>query len=194
MDVELKNRLVGAAVLFSFGIIFIPMILDGQPEQTAAALLIPTEPAPLVQDMAMPKTVDLTSLKTAPAQPILQSDIEQEEANPDYHQDPQFKATLKPQKTGLKTPTPSPKKHPPEFDRKAWVIQVGSFANRQNAHGLTLKLQKLGYQAYEEQISTKKGNIVRVRIGPEANHARAKKIRTDIQRRMNLSGLVVSYP
>jgi len=193
MDVQLKNRLVGAAVLFSFGIVFIPMILDGRPGKVAASLVMPAEPGPLVQTMVMPKTVDLSLLKAQSAKPILQTEIEQEEANPHYQEDVLFNAEVKPQ---AKPPNTKPAKETrvAGFNRKAWVIQVGSFANRKNAHGLTLKLQKLGYQAYEEQVATKKGPIVRVRVGPEANHARAKKIRTDIKRTMNLSGLVVSYP
>ena len=196
MDIGLKNRLVGAAVLFSLGIIFIPMLLDGQPEPATQLQDIPPEPESFVQNLQAPNEIDLSKepLAQSDIKPVIESDIRSQESNKNYKQDKVFKEKthLKPVK---KVSSVKIQKHTQVgFDKRVWVIQVGSFALAKNAHGLIKKLQSLGYQAFEEQIFTKKGPVYRVRVGPEVNKKQAIKIRNDIKSRVNLLGLVVSYP
>jgi len=53
-------------------------------------------------------------------------------------------------------------KSAPQFDEQAWVIQIGSFSNKDNATKLVSELRTQGYRAYE-RIS---GEYSRVYVGP----------------------------
>ena len=211
MDTGLKNRLVGAAVLFSLGIIFIPMLLDGQPEPVTQPQAIPSEPNSVVQNLQAPSEIDLSTepLAQSTIKPVIESDIKSQESNENFKQDEIFKQArhIKPLEnvnsaneekiTATATKADENATHKETlvgFDKRVWVVQVGSFSSAGNAHGLIKKLQKLGYQAFEEQIFTEKGAVYRVRVGPEADYKQAKKIRNDIKSRVNLPGLVVRYP
>ncbi|MBT5231822.1 MAG: hypothetical protein HOM11_16280 [Methylococcales bacterium] len=193
MNTQLKNRLVGAAVLFSFGVIFIPMLLNGKAERFSQAhVIVPPEPAAIEQDLAMPEPVseEVIAKFESAITPVLASTVDAEPVAKTFKKDPVFQAKEQPKP--IKTAVKSTLRN--GFDKKTWVIQVGSFASANNAHGLTQKLQKLGYQAFEENIKTKKGEIVRVRVGPEIDIQKAKRIRGEIKSRMKLNGLVVQYP
>lgn len=52
-----------------------------------------------------------------------------------------------------------------------WSVQVGSFANRQNADRLTGELRRLGYRSFIAEGTSRAGKLYRVRIGPEADRA-----------------------
>jgi DedD protein len=199
MDTNLKNRLVGATVLFSLGVIFIPMLLDGRPEPVDLAQIIPAEPAPSNQALTLPEETDLSAVQIEQnsVKPIVESQIKSEPVNSDYTQDQVFQLNDvqldEPEKVNKVPESDSKKQLQVGFDRQAWVIQVGSFASAKNAHGLTRKLQKMGYQAFEEEIFTKKKAIYRVRVGPEASLKRAKKIQQEIKSKTSLDGMVVRY-
>jgi len=54
------------------------------------------------------------------------------------------------------------KKNTPKFEEQAWVIQIGSFSNKDNAAKLVSDLRTQGYRAYE-RVS---GEYSRVYVGP----------------------------
>lgn len=60
-----------------------------------------------------------------------------------------------------------------------FVVQIGAFSNMQGARTQVARARKLGFDAYTETIATRKGDRIRVRVGPyltreQANVARAK--------------------
>lgn len=56
----------------------------------------------------------------------------------------------------------APKKNKLQFEEQAWVIQIGSFSNKDNATKLVSDLRTQGYRAYE-RVS---GEYSRVYVGP----------------------------
>lgn len=61
----------------------------------------------------------------------------------------------------------------------AFVVQVAAFSDRYGAQSLVTKLKKVGFPAFTETVTTDKGTLHRVRIGPYssrevADAARAK--------------------
>jgi DedD protein len=54
-----------------------------------------------------------------------------------------------------------------------WAVQLGSFANKQNAEILAAELRKQNFAAFLSQISTSSGQLHRVRIGPQKDRESA---------------------
>ncbi|WP_223668930.1 SPOR domain-containing protein [Kangiella shandongensis] len=57
------------------------------------------------------------------------------------------------------------------FQEQAWVIQIGSFSNKDNALGLVSKLRTQGYRAYHRMS----GEYTRVYVGPYPDEVAAEK-------------------
>lgn len=91
-------------------------------------------------------------------------------------------------------PTPAP-----EFDGKPGVpagsygINVGLFANENNARNAFIKLSDAGLPAYSEQMRGKKGPLTRVRVGPFDSDAQAQKTAERI-RALGLDAEVFKQP
>ena len=77
---------------------------------------------------------------------------------------------------------------------KAWAVQVGSFAKRNNALALQKKLRDKKYPAFVEFVKNTKTSVYRVRIGPQAKRERAEAIQKDIKKTLGIKGVVVSHP
>ena len=76
----------------------------------------------------------------------------------------------------------------------AWVVQVGSFSDSDNALVLRDKLLKQKYAAFVDEVKGPGGEkIFRVRIGPELLRSRADMIRDELEKRSRLKGIVVRH-
>ena len=76
----------------------------------------------------------------------------------------------------------------------AWIVQLGSFTDEDNAQSLNEKLRKAGYPAFVEPLK-KNGKIsYRVRVGPEIKRSEADLLLKNMKDKMKLDGIVVSYP
>lgn len=75
----------------------------------------------------------------------------------------------------------------------AWVIQMGSFKNKNNALHLANDLRANGYSAFIQQVATTFGESTRVFVGPESRlkavHSLVGKIENDV----HLRGIIISY-
>jgi DedD protein len=200
-DILLKQRLVGAIVLVSLGIIFIPMILSGgdqagdrltvsnipqKPDKDFVSRIIPLdkqapEPGPLPTDSSS-KTV-----KPAPSKQVK------------VYKAPEV-AKLKDAEPVKAAPKPSPKvvakpvAKPAATAKKGWVAQVGSFSSKSNAYGLRDKLRKKGFTAFVDSIKNKGKTTYRVRIGPEAQKAKASEQLARATKITKTKGFVARYP
>ncbi|HEB91897.1 MAG TPA: sporulation protein [Gammaproteobacteria bacterium] len=198
MNIQLKQRLVGAVVLVSLAVIIIPMLLPGEggytrPQQGSA---IPTEPdyrfaplpepppAPLVaqappvpvETLPEPEVVEPAAKKTLP-KATKKTDIQ-----PDLPID-------------AATPKESAVSKAGDGQATAWVVQVGSFSSAKNAHALRDKLRKLGHATFVEAVKDEAGkSVYRVRVGPEVRRDLAEKLQQQLVRDAKLKGIVLRYP
>lgn len=126
--------------------------------------IVQPEPAPAV-DLTLPATN--TAAKIIPPKPQPPLPVPEQSATP-----PAVKpAPAKPAEISVK---PEPK-NTATFER--WTIQAGSFTKKENAVSQRDKLRKLGFSAALETLSTGKGPIYRLKIGPELSKQRALEIR-----------------
>lgn len=190
MDIQLKERLVGAMVLVLAAVIFIPMLLDGpnRNRQVSQAVPLPAEngserrtvrisldPATPVSDATLrqrqtqehqaaePASVDLTeSQQTADA-----AQPEVAVRAPAQAVPPNDEPAAKPARSvpAAKTQTAA---------EAAWTVQVGSFSSSDNAEGLAGKLKQQGHAAFVSEFRDAKGMHYRVRVGGFADRDAAQ--------------------
>ena len=212
MNIQLKQRLVGAVVLVALAVIFIPMLLPGEGDLASGIdgsnippepdyRFSPTAPAPSAPPMVAAPSVpmDAKSLdaamdetlytKSAPAKPS--------KSTPLVEKAKSVKESASAKKSiAIKKPLTAPAKPAKQKSLKAsgWVVQVGSFSNSRNAHALRDKLRKQGHVTFVEAVKGKSGTAYRVRIGPEVSHQSADRLRQKLADTSGLKGLVQAYP
>ena len=203
MNDQLKQRLVGAIVLVSLAVIFIPMILPGGGMGDSMNVRkAPAEPdyrfpspksapkAPPISDAVIvpmgdsePKADVKSSAKASTKTSTTEKKISSKKASANK------KVTTKPV---VSIPDKKPDIKPGQVT--AWIVQVGSFTSSPNAKALRDKLRKMGYASFVEALKGKQGMIYRVRVGPELTRTRAEKLQKQLVKKAKLNGMVQSYP
>jgi len=128
VDEGLKKRLIGATVLVSLVVIFVPMLLEKDPVVSTdlEENIIPEKPETDFSSRVMPlEDEDLSRPPPAvvePVTPVIQP-------SPDTQAPKQVVASKKPQKKAVPKPVPQKRAPPQRVGLTAWVIQVGSFSN-----------------------------------------------------------------
>ena len=177
MEQMLKQRLIGAVVLVSLAVIFIPMLLDGAPDSKdgITGSNIPLKPFKIESDPVRPVSPLSRSNNAGGKLPAVDT---RQESSP-VHQG--SKITPKPAEKG-------------ESKLKSWVVQLGSFSDKQNALNLRKKLRKSKYNAFIEESRTSAGkSSFRVRVGPELDEKRAGRIQKKLLSELKLKGVVLRY-
>ncbi len=172
MDEGLKKRLIGATVLVSLVVIFVPMLLDDEPVIDAGIKRsnIPDKPDNAFSSRIQPlETADL-SQPPADLLPVERGDSEPAKVPADKGGS---EAAVVDATTA--TPVAEPQKPKQRVGLSAWVLQAGSFSNRDNADKLVKELQAQKFAAFLEQVEIKGRTLFRVRVGPEVDRARAEQ-------------------
>lgn len=85
------------------------------------------------------------------------------------------------------------KKAPAQKTAQAWVVQLGTFANKANVDGLIKKLQNKGFAAYSKKQKSANEYIYQVLVGPEIDREKAKELLHNLQNTFKLKGIIVRY-
>ncbi len=198
-NINIKQRIIGALVLVSLGIIIIPMLLNGgatskhsisgnnipeQPKKFKAVL--PNVPQPMVMPArktvtAYPDRKQGTIVKPKDAMPKNSSVKKQVAAKPKSKSKPivdksNYKKATKPTSTKINT---------------AYTLQIASFSQKANAEALQKKLRKKNYKAYTESILTSKGRIYRLRVGPYLKFDQITSIKIKIEKQFKLKNTII---
>ena len=198
-DNRIKQRIVGAIVLVSLGVIFIPMILSGTREQSMPIFGSPIPEKP--DNIANIKVLEFENTPKPPKKPeVVRLPVDKYSSKEDKPVKTEVKPEVKPTPV---EPSKSEVKQSPETVKpqteekkplKAWAVQLGSFENRKNALVLKDKLIKKGFRAFVEKIIKANKTSYRVRVGPEVRRDNALKLQKQIEQKMNIKGLVMTHP
>jgi DedD protein len=208
MEQTLKQRLIGAIVLVSLAVIFIPIILEGPDDEwTPRSHSIPAQPQ-------MDYRADM-ELELPPHTPVLDETVamevirqEQSESEPQPAVETvKTEAVLATVPEPVKAPEPvkvEPKPAPPDKQivqvapktepLKGWYVQVGSFGQEMNAMGLRDRLVASGFQVRLQDIELGKKHAYRVLVGPSTSRTTAEKQAQKLQSSQQLKGMVIEYP
>ena len=166
------QRVIGAVILISLVVIFLPMLLDGTGEERQR--LVTERPSPPHIDLEAVTVEEITAK-------MEQMERESEAALPrevvdgtDYGEAQDF--TL--DKNNLPV---------------AWSLQLASFSNKENAVKLRAKLREENFRAYV-LVNRRNGEaLFQVFVGPMASKASLAEIGSRIKASMNLEGWLVRY-
>lgn len=202
MDPQLKQRLVGAAVLVALAVLFIPSFLH-TPHPTRAAIprdiaplpadefpaampviepLLATEidqgldadPAALAAQVA-PSAGAMTDLAALPTNALLQAPVVEK-------RDPASRSSA--------TVTP-PEGAEVAVKDAQWTIQLGSFASEDNANGLLAKLRQAGFEAFVAPLTQDNKRAYRVRVGQTDTRGQAERLHARLAQTLGYTGMIV---
>ncbi|MDY6840147.1 MAG: SPOR domain-containing protein [Pseudomonadota bacterium] len=217
----LKQRIIGALVLVSLAVIFVPMLFDEpHSERTSTTIKIPEEPP--FPEVAAPRTEvapapssgpeSRDGNRTAPATGENSGD------SPGYRileDSPGDKATSgvvestdagQPPASSAREPasasagtvgqaSENPATETAEYERSlegAWVVQLGSFGNSDNARRLRDQVREKGYGSHLQKVVRGDTTLTRVFSGPFASKSDAESAKTALDDAFGLNSLVTS--
>ena len=193
MSEQLKRRLIGASVLISLAVIFVPMLFEREPVLVDRGFMkpIPKPPDEKFDSALLDDEIVLPEVAVAPVTedrgPPADVDLVKTEPRPEPEQEPEPPA----EKTTEEIEAPAK----PKVGLSAWVVQVGSFSKKENALQLVQKLRKAGFDTMEPELVEIRGkSLYRVRIGPEIARENAQKLLPAVKKVSGLNGTVVRYP
>ena len=222
MDRQLKQRVVGAAVLVVLGVIFIPIFLDNDALETRipeVAELPPAPEAPYESHVEPIDEDDMFALERAMEEPVapplepMPGPIPGSIAGPAHedagsaaapagqedaavaqsaHADPAGSAASAAEPVAATAGAGAAAEDP--VAGAGWSVQLGSFAEQDNASRLVARLQEAQLPGYVERSSENGASIWKVRVGPVIAREEAEKLRARLARDFGLEGLLLRYP
>lgn len=186
MDDRIRQRLVGAIVLVALGVIFLPMLFD-TPNRGWLGEDRPLIPAPPQELQNLAESVRTAEPSPGTETPQLTAPITSNALAPGATNDSAA------QVADIPAPSRSPRALSPDPQLATWAVQVGSFSSAENATRLRDKLRKLGFRAYTEEHEEDGKRATRVRVGPELDEERAKKLLSGLKAKAKIEGIVVRH-
>ena len=194
MDQNIKNRLVGMAVIFALAVIFLPMILDGSGVRKAKfEVVIPAQPVVSANPEFDQKIIELeASVEDLPELEARYVDEQSSENRIERKTEAEAETTASVAKAKPK-PKPMPKSEP-RIGGENWVLQVGSFQDRSKAMLQRDKLRKSNIAAvFIEQFNNNNKVSYRVRLGPFVDRDLTRIAQNKIRAKHNIDGIIMKY-
>lgn len=176
-----KHRIIGAVIVVSLAVIFVPMILDRR-EAPAELTSVDKVSAPAAE--AGERKVVVTPVR--PELPRATPRAEKSSTAPSPSASPAPPAAV--------ARAPVKPAEPKSTVKNGWVVQVGTFTNSTNATRLEEQLKKHGHTVRVERVALDRGNAVRLRVGPFRDKPLAVKAQGQIQKQVGVQGVVLAYP
>lgn len=220
----LKQRIIGALVLVSLAVIFVPMVFDEpHSERTSTTIKIPEEPPfpevtapeadpeappaytqselegenqePLPGDEAEPGYRLVEESAESEPEPFTGTDsaLSQEQQASSSLNEPETSASASADESGQKTATAQSESA--EYTRSldgAWVVQLGSFGNADNARRLRDQVRDKGYGSHLQSVERGETTLTRVFSGPFSSKTDAEAAKRDLDAAFSLNSLVTT--
>ena len=192
MDLSLKQRLLGAAVLIALAVIFVPMFMStSAPKKSAemetSTLAIPPAPDHEFQTRVLPVDAAAQNKGTSPpSTPDRIVPFDTASATKPGPQTPNAvpaSALLAPARAVVQASAPpeSAKASPGQAANGRFFVHLGVYSATRNAAELVASLKKSGLPAFSEPSEYKGKPAERVRVGPFADRAAAETARLRIK-------------
>ena len=193
MEQNIKNRLVGIIVIFALAVIFLPMILDGSGmRKEKFEIVIPPPPVVDSNSQFDSKIIELNA--RAEAIPELEQQFVDEVSSENRVK----RTPVTPEKQESEAEsTPAPAiaaVEPAKVGGISWVLQVGSFQDRNKALVQRDRLRKSNIAAvFIEQFNVNNKPSYRVRLGPFINREQTRVAQNKIKAKHDIDGIIMKY-
>lgn len=187
MNTVMKQRLVGTVVIGCLAIIFIPILLDGEgltpPELTDSIPDAP--PMPLVPQIEAQR-------------PEIRSDtLENTQVTSRSNAEAETVDTATDANTNSIAETPPPAPAQPQLNNaglpETWTVRLGSFGELANAEALVTRLRERDYRAFTRPLSTSRGPLTGVYVGPVLTQREAASLQQELVSAFELEGVVIQF-
>lgn len=191
-----KQRIVGALIIVSLAVIFLPMLFD-EPHQERERQTLEIPPEPEIPDVAVEEPTQPEVTETVQGSVPAPNEADQG-GDSDTTELPMADggSTTKQQEErsgGGETPEPSPEEQP---DTKvlegAYLVQLGSFGSAENARRLRDRAREEGMEAYIESFDRDGETLTRVFAGPFVDRAAAEEAKAQLDQSFGLDTLVIA--
>lgn len=209
MDDGLKQRLIGAFVLFALAVIFLPAFFDRESMQPVdKKTQIPAAPHLETVEIEETQRVDVDVEAKPPESMFIPEDPEQDAAVDDQNNNAAENTgmTVSTTEEPKEKSTPSVNESNENENGKGraiaqdengvpqgWVLQVASFKEQDRATALMKELNDEGYKAFTRTIETQKGSMTRLYVGPKLDKNQLLKEKSSIEKKFKLSTLIVKF-
>ena len=207
----LKQRVVGAFVIISLAVIFLPMVFD-EPRQQESNIIVPVPPRPAFQVKEIERPVKpefqrlQVNLKT---QKVVEEErsasaSNQLKINTDINK--AAEAVIKDLDVTTATANDSSEKvvdtsmtdsspkvsHLPVF-KNVWMVQLGVFTKTENAYQLRDQVRKDGFDCHTKKIDLNGTTAVKVFSGPFVDKTEAEKMKLKLDKKHKLDTKVIFF-
>ncbi len=219
MDQQLKQRLVGISVIFALAVIFLPMILDGSGQHLEKLdIKIPIPPSvesrvdvrqqvielkrevdalPAMTSVIVDEVSDAQVKPEAEVKPeITDTAVQETKVTKPPASNPTTKTTAPDTQKKVQKVTPEPAKVPQKVlaGGEQWVIQVGSFQDKDKAYKQRDLLRKSRLSAVFIEKFTQNGSLrYRVRMGPFLTRDSATVVKNKVLAKYSIKGWLMRY-
>jgi DedD protein len=220
MDQQLKQRLVGISVIFALAVIFLPMILDGSGQHLETLdVKIPIPPKVESRVDVKQQVIELQrEVESLPVmKPVIVDEVSDAQASDGNNSNKEKTASSETQSSTADAPQPKPEEKPakpakpakveqaaapestkteskPQVGGESWVIQVGSFQDKDKAYKQRDMLRKSKLSAVFIEKFNQDGSLrYRVRMGPFLSRDEAKVVKNKILAKYSIKGWLMKY-
>ena len=189
-EIELKRRgrrrLIGAATIGLLGIVFLPMIFDGEPKRNSAGSTLKKQEI----SVQVPPKEGQPVLPTPSAVRPPQVAVGADKATLNEPAKPATDATVDTAavKTGsvaskAEKSVPVVKPDPAVVDtaKKGFAVQLGVFADADNARQTIAKMKEAKLPVFSDSVPIKSGTATRIRVGPFATREKADSALAEVK-------------
>lgn len=195
LDEQLKKRLIGAGVLLSLLVIFLPSFWETDYSIDSGVSSRDVPESPFENEKFQSKVQPLPSERSTPtaiSAPVADQQVSKPKRPPEV-------VAEKPRRLEAKSQAPvrvAARQGANLSSLTSWAVQVASFPEKSSATKLIGDLQKLNYPAFLVPVDIKGKRWYRVRIGPEVDKKRAS-LMVDKLRKIKGKGLnpsIIRHP
>jgi len=209
MDSRAKQRLTGAVILVALVVLLVPSLLTGpsdspapsqdaqnegmrqytidmnEQDRRAQPNGVTAEPEPVAASKSAPPALAVPGEPAAPAPQVAAAPVNPMSANAPVQ------AAPAPEPAPVSPPAAPRTASPPAPNQRGnFVVQLGTFANRENADKLVRDMTTKGFAAFVVPTTSSRGELYRVRVGPARDRAAAEALAAQLKR-VGQSGSIV---
>jgi cell division septation protein DedD len=89
---------------------------------------------------------------------------------------------------------PKPASPVPAAASTGFAVQLAAFSKPADATALRDRVRAAGFSAFTESVTTDKGSLTRVRVGPVATRAEADALKVQVKAKVGVDGIVRPHP
>ena len=175
--------------------------LEVRSDVPVRVVALDAEPAPATPAAATPASVPAatTVAVTEPTKPAAPKPVETK-PEPKPEAKPVTPApkpvAAKPAETKPAEPAKpaAPKPAAPAAAKIGFAVQVGAFSDATEAGAMRERMRAAGFTAFTESVATDRGTLIRVRVGPVLDRAAADQLKSQIQSKTGVDGMVRPHP